>query len=144
LTAESAPQKKSISKLWVLVVLLIGGIVGAALSVFIPTEGPYRHFHIGPFNHQPILQFHIILTTIQVALLVALVIVYVRIYLGTRANFALGLIIVLLALLFNSLLTHPLLIGLVGPLGLAPGFLPPFTDIFTIVAYTVFLYLSLE
>ena len=59
-----------------------------------------------------ILEFHIILSTIGMALLVALILVYARTYQQTKANFILGLLVVLFALLLQSLLTYPLLLEL--------------------------------
>ena len=137
-------QRKRISRLWVPIVLLLGTTLGGLLSLFIPAVEPFRRFGFGPFNEQPILQFHVVLATIEVALLIALMVVYVRIFVETNANFALGLVVVLLALLTHSLLQNPLLLGLAGPVPIGPGAFLPFADIFTIFAYTLFLYLSLE
>ncbi len=132
------------SKLWVLVVLLVGAALGGLLSLFLPEPEHFGHFRYVPFSLEPLLQFHILLSTIQISLLVALVIVYFRVYRATRANFALGLVIVLVALMLQSLLSHPILVGLVGDIALGPVVLVPSADILTIVAYTIFLYLSLE
>jgi len=125
-------------------VLILGTALGGVLSLFIPAVEPFRRFGFGPFNEQPILQFHVVLSTIEVALLIALAVVYVRIFVQTKANFAFGLVIVLYALLIHSLLQNPLLLGIFGPVAVGPGPILPFADIFTIFAYTLFLYLSLE
>jgi hypothetical protein len=137
-------KRKRIAKLWVPIVLLLGTALGGVLSHFIPDVEPFRRFGFGPFNEQPILQFHVILSTIEVALLIALAVVYVRIFIATKANFAFGLVVVLYALLIHSLLQNPLLLGVFGPVAVGPGPFLPFADIFTIFAYTLFLYLSLE
>lgn len=76
------------------------------------------------------------------ALLVALIIVYARTYLQTKANFILGLLVVLFALLLQALLTYPVILEL--ETGFAIEVFSPVADVFTIIAYTVFLYLSLE
>src|SRR5438132_4095435 len=138
-------QKRTrISKLWVPIVLLLGTTLGGVLSLFIPAVEPFRGFGFRPFNEQPILQFHVILSTIEVALLIALAVVYVRIFIQTKANFAFGLVVVLYALLVHSLLQNPLLLGLVEPVEVGPYPFLPFADIFTFFSYSFFLYLSLE
>lgn len=143
-TTEIRPPSdasRHLSKLWVPVVLLIGVLLGVALSSFVP-EGIRPRF--GRFPLVPELRFHVIFTTVEAVLLLALIVVYVRFYAQTRANFALGLVIVLMALFLNSFFSHPFLEGLIGPVPFGLGYLVPFADIFTIAAYTVFLYLSLE
>jgi hypothetical protein len=50
----------------------------------------------------------------------------------------------LLALLVEALVSYPLLIGYYGPVSLEPGLSSPSADVFTVCAYAVFLYLSLE
>jgi len=129
------------------VVLLVGlgwGLILSALSEE-PREvrfAGYRGFTY--FNPNPLFELHIVLSTITVALLVSLVIVYVKVYLETKANFALGLLLVLGALLLQTLLSYPVLIGLAGPPPFGPGYYGLSADVLTIGAYTIFLYLSLE
>ena len=95
------------------------------------------------FNPDPSIRLHIVLTTVEVALLVSLVIVYLKVYSETHANFALGLVIVLSALFLQTLFSYPLILGTQGVI-LVPGTLTMLADFLTIGAYTVFLYLSLE
>jgi len=102
--------------------------------------GDFRYIYY--FNPDPLYQAHIVLSTISVALLVSLVVVYVKMYIETKANFALGLVLVLL--LLQTLLSYPVLIGLAGPPPVGPGYWGPSADVLTIGAYAVFLYLSLE
>ena len=64
-------RRKRISRLWVPIVLLLGTILGGLLSLFIPAVEPFRRFGFRAFNEQPILQFHVVLATIEVALLIA-------------------------------------------------------------------------
>jgi hypothetical protein len=139
------PQKRSVAgKLWVPVVVIVGTILGIA-SYKIATElSGFPHFNrFGqPFGPDVYLEFHIIFSTVGIALLVALIVVYARTYLQTRANFILGLLVVLFALLLQSLLTYPVLLEL--ETGFAIEVFSPVADVFTIIAYTVFLYLSLE
>jgi len=139
--------KKGSNRFWVPVVLLVGILLGGLLSLESPaTEEPRFERYPGPFQFTTggVLQFHILVTTIEIVLLVALFAVYIKVYADTKANFSLGLVIVLGALLLNTLFSYPLVLGMVGPVPVGPGEFLPFADIFIIIAYTVFLYLSLE
>jgi hypothetical protein len=140
------PKKSMVGKLWVVVVLLAGLVAGVLLSdlATLPDEFRQPFFRGVPvFNPDPAIRLHIVLTTVEVALLVSLVIVYLKVYSETRANFALGLVIVLAALLLQTLFSYPLVLG-TGVFILVPGLLTLLADFLTIGAYSVFLYLSLE
>ncbi len=139
--------KRGPTKLWVPIVLLVGLLVGSLLSYDTPSYiGPFLpgFYLILPqwFRDQIIL--HVILSTVSIALLIALAVIYARLYSQTRARFSLGISVVLFALLVESLIQYPLLIGHAAPFeqGQTPYLL--YSDVFTIVAYTIFLYLSLE
>ena len=130
---------------WTLLVLGIGlalGVVAALVSK------PWRP--AGPGPGPGMMAFAVfsdvdaVLSTIGLVFLLALVYVYAKTYADTKARFALGLIVVLAALLFQALLTSPLLFGAFGH-GL--GGLGPFVlvaDAFKAVAFAAFLYLSLQ
>jgi hypothetical protein len=134
-----------VSKLWVPIVVTLGLLVGALLSYAALNEvDEFRGRGFYMFNPEPGIIAHIILSTLGVALLMALLVVYGRVYLQTSANFALGLVIVLTALLLQSILNYPLLLGWFGPIPYGPSFFPSAADVLTVVAYGVFLYLSLE
>jgi hypothetical protein len=145
------PKKSTVGKLWVAAVLLVGlaaGLVMQGLAT-LPFESRPDIFRPVPeFNPDPSIILHIIITTMEVVLLAALVVVYIKIYSETRANFALGLTVVLSALLLQTLLSYPLILGTEGTEGvifiLVPGTLTILADFLTLGAYTVFLYLSLE
>jgi len=141
--------KKGQSKLWVPIVVLLGIVSGVLLYLWSSMNTYYDFgFERTPFQTRfgPEMfgEFHIILSTVSVALLVALLVVYGRTYLQTRANFIFGLLIVLFALLLQSLLTFPVILGIAEHILILPDFTSNLADIFTIIAYTVFLYLSLE
>jgi len=156
LTAPSEPPPAGRSgaayaqKLWVPLVLAIGFVAGEIVSY--GTEMPEGHGPGGgmfggrfyPFPTSPLFPYHVLFTTMEVALLVALVVVYGRMYAETRANFALGLVFVLFALLVQALLSNPILEDLVGQVQIGPGYSTPAADVFTVCAYTIFLYLSLD
>ena len=111
----------------------------------------YRYrFGTYTFEYEMLRAFHIILSTVGIALIIALIIVYARTYIQTRANFIFGLLIVLFALLLQAILTYQVFINFLGhgpgpEIGeFALNFSSLVADIFMIVAYTAFLYLSLE
>ncbi len=126
-------EKRGFGRWWVLIVLAIGAAVGFGLS-FLPAPAPV-------FPLRPV---HVILSAMIVALLLSLLIVYAKVYVDTNARFALGLVVVLALLLFETLLVFP---PLLMPFGLGeerPFHLLPFSDALAVGAYAVFLYLSLE
>jgi len=138
-----APQR-GISRIWVLVVLVFGILLGVLFALTIRMDireaGPGQFFLL---SIQRALQLHVILSTIEMVLLFSLVLVYLKIYNDTRANFSMGILIVLFALLVHSILSFPLTVDQIGPVLLGSGAFFPYPDIFTIIAYTIFLYLSL-
>jgi len=133
------------SKIWVLVILIFGILLGVLLALMVRLDileaGPDRFFLL---SIQRALQLHVILSTIEMVLLFSLVFVYIKIYSVTRANFSMGILIVLFALLLHSILSFPLTVDQIGPVLLGSGAFFPYPDMFTIIAYAIFLYLSLE
>ena len=133
------------SKLIVPLVVAIGSVIGA-IAYLIANAYAQNGGSSGP-NTIVIETFrgtHIVLSTIAIGLLFALVIVYARTYLSTRANFTLGIWIVLLALLLRFVFTYPILLNFAEGLPLLQNFLSPVSDAFTVIAFSLFLYLSLE
>ncbi|HKW04847.1 MAG TPA: hypothetical protein VJN71_06055 [Nitrososphaerales archaeon] len=153
-TDNEKPRRRFRSLLWVVIVLLIGAIVGIISFLLIAPHlsfggaGPFPFFG-GPVDLEELstsIAEHIILSTVSIALLISLVSAYAKIFRQTRANFALGIFIVLIALLLDAILTYPILQLFYGGIPTADlnNPLPPLGDLLTIVAYTVFLYLSLQ
>jgi heme/copper-type cytochrome/quinol oxidase subunit 4 len=138
------PPRKGPSKLWLPVVLLIGLVLGVAFSSFVPRAPPFGYFEYRPFALEWDVMIHVVLSTISIALLVSLAAIYIRVYAETGARFALGIVVVLVALLIQSLIQYPLFLGLAAPFPLPEERYFSFADIFTIAAYATFLYLSLE
>ncbi|MDV3292823.1 MAG: hypothetical protein LYZ70_00960 [Nitrososphaerales archaeon] len=143
---SAAPkQPRRTSKTWVIVALAFGILGGLLLALSIrlqaPQFGPASFFLL---SVERALELHVVLTTIEMVLLFSLVIAYLKVYSETRANFSLGLLIVLFGLLIHSIFSYPLTVNQIGPVLLGSGAFFPYTDLFTIFAYTVFLYLSLE
>jgi len=140
------PKHSTVGKLWVVVVLLVGLIAGILVSdlATLPAGSRTGIGRLFPqFNPDPSIRLHIVLTTVEVTMLVALVVVYVKVYSETRARFALGLVAVLSALFLQTIFSYPLILGTQGII-LIPGKLTTLADFLTLGAYTVFLYLSLE
>lgn len=141
-----APKRSTTGKLWIVVVLLAGLLAGVLLSdvaTLPPQPRPFFLRDIPYVNPDPSIRLHIVLTTMEVAMLVALVVVYAKIYFETRARFAVGLAAVLSALFLQTVFSYPLLLGTEGAI-LVPGLLTEVADFLTLGAYTLFLYLSLE
>lgn len=141
--------------IWVVVTLVVGVVAGILVALYTPHAGAPmgtnmdagmgHHEMGGPgFGLQTPEEIDVILSTVGLALLVALAGVYVRIYVETRAAFSLGLVAVFLALLVETLATWPLVFGLFGHslLGLGPFLL--LADVFKVTAFSVLLYLSLS
>ena len=85
-----------------------------------------------------------IISTINIALLVILTLIYLNIYIKTKSNFTIGLIIFALAFLVENLTSSPLVTSLYGfrAYGLGPfEFLP---GLFEFFALTILLYLSIK
>jgi hypothetical protein len=129
---------------WVLLTLaagIAGGLLMSALSPapLLEPRPPREFFRLA--SHSDV---DMLLSSVGIALLAALLIVYVRTYRQTGANFVMGLVFVLLALLVQSAVSSPMLIGVFGhPLGpLASFFLV--ADVFKSAAFALFLYLSLQ
>jgi hypothetical protein len=141
---ERKPSRTS-RKLLVPIIILVGAVLGLVAALNLQSEFPSNPFGF-PFPGAPslYLEEHVVLSTISLALLAGLVVVYSRSYIITKANFMLGLLIVLFALLLQGLLQYPLL-HLAMNIDVGEGdFSSPVSDLFTIIAYSVFLYLSLE
>lgn len=132
---------------WVLLVLAAGAAVGALLGFvhpLAPSTGPAPPPLGGTTGSTELGRVSGVLSIVDLALLVALIVVYVRTYRDTRARFALGLVLFLSALVVQSAaLSLPILVALgFGWAGL--GFFFFLSTLFETLALSVFLYLSLD
>jgi hypothetical protein len=87
---------------------------------------------------------NMILTTINIALLAILIVIYVNIYVKTRSPFTVGLVIFALIFLVRDLTSSPFVTAIYGfrAYGLGPfAFLPSLLEF---VALTILLYLSIK
>jgi hypothetical protein len=130
-----------LGKLSLPAILATGVVLGIVLSSSVPPEIG-RRFSIFPFDL--ILRTHIVFAVVQIVLIVALLAIYLRFYAHTKSNFDLGLVIVIAALFLYSVFSNPLVNGLVGYVPFGSGYFELLPDFFLILAYSVFLYLSLE
>ena len=140
---EERPKRGANAAVWVLIVLAVGVVAGFLLSAA-PTPSGTRPGHGWGWRFQSADDVDVILSTVSIALLVALLVVYARTYGQTRAPFALGLVVVLFALLLQSVVTSPLAYGAAGVSAAGLGTFLLFADVLKIAAFSVFLYLSLQ
>jgi hypothetical protein len=85
-----------------------------------------------------------VVSTINVALLLILLITYSDMYVKTKSEFLIGLMIFSLVLLLNALTSNPLITQIFGfrAAGLGPFALLP--DLFTFVALVILLYITFK
>jgi hypothetical protein len=131
-------------KSWILLAIMI---VVATIVVFcfisIP-RGPLRPPEYIPEDFELFYMAEGVVSMINIALLISLLVIYIDIYLKTRSEFTVGLIIFSAVFLLNVLASSPLVAGIFGfrAFGLGPFILLP--DLFTLGALIVLLYLSVK
>ncbi len=119
--------------------------VWATLTFWVPPS-PWEHVLPPPRNIPYDIEFfylaQMVVSTINVALSIVLLTIYVTIYSKTRSEFTIGLIVFAVVFLLNAVASNPIVIRLFGfsPFGLGPFALLP--DLFALVALLVLLYLS--
>ncbi len=130
---------------WVFAVIAIGAVVGSLLWLLRPfPHGMASTRPIGPVGSAPLGLIAGIFSMVDLALLVALIVVYVRTYRDTKAQFALGLVLFLLAL---TVQTATASVPVIGAFGFGLGGLGGFFLVsagFESLALAIFLYLSLK
>ncbi len=130
---------------WVFIVIACGAAIGGVLWISHPVSaaaGPPPHG--GPAGSTNLGRIAGVVSLVDQALLVSLIVVYVRTYRDTKARFALGLVVFLLALTVQSASSS---LPVIGALGFGFGALGGFfllSAVFESLALAIFLYLSLE
>ena len=127
--------------------LIIVGYLGAANLPFIGRPPHHDEPMIEPPNPDELRTYftiRAIVSTVNAGLTIYLLMVYVGIYLKTRAKFTVGLIIFTITLLLYALTSNPLLVVLVTARPFAFGIFAGVSELFTTIALIVLLYLSLE
>ena len=137
------------------IALIAGAVVGLAIAGYVaatyylqdavirPTHPPIRIRPLSPEELQAYFTVRTIVSMVNTGLSVILLVVYAGIYLKTRAQFTIGLVILSAILLFYAITSNPLLQALsfrVYGFGLGEA-LP---ELFTTIAAVVLLYLSVE
>jgi hypothetical protein len=141
-------------RIWLILVILIVVAILAALwatSTFWFPRFPSSEFRPPPRPATSIpgdLEFfytlQTVVSTINATLLIFLLLIYISIYMKTRSQFTIGLIIFSMILLLYALTSNPLVTRIFGfrAFGLGPFAMLP--DLFTCAALVVLLYLTLK
>ena len=122
--------------------IILVAIIVAALSLvwamlFLPPPPP-----ASPPDFLIFFTIKTVLTSVNAALLIILVAMYLEIYRQTRARFSLGLLLFTVAMLLQVLASNPIIHQVFGfrGAGLGPFFMLP--DFFTLLASVILLYLA--
>ncbi len=137
-----------------LVLIALAAVVLIALELQASITSLYNMWglrHMGGMMSQPIsgdLEIYytakIILSSVNSILLLTLLVTYLDVYNDIRSEFSLGLIIFSLALLLYSVTSNPLLSSYFGYAGYGLGPFAMLPDLFTLMASSILIYLSLK
>jgi uncharacterized membrane protein len=134
------------AKIWLVLGMLATVALLVAFWTAISAPSQPRYFPGGYFPGDIELYYtaKTVISTINIAILIILLITYIGIYRKTKSEFTIGLIIFSIVLLLNVLASSPLVIQGFGfrLLGLGPFAMLP--DLFTCVALIILLYLSVK
>jgi hypothetical protein len=113
-------------------------------NIFRQWENRFNIRHPIPGDIELFYTLKTVISSINIVLLIFLCITYIDIYIKTKSEFTIGLIIFSLVLLFYALSSNPLIHLVFGfrAFGLGPFAMLP--DIFTCAALIVMLYLTLK
>jgi len=123
--------------------LALGIIVGVALSTFRPAPVQRQHEPIQAPS-ELLVTAKLIISSVNLFLIMSLLVIYLDIYRTVKSRFTIGLIVTMLALLVYAITSNPVLQAFLGYPISGPGpflFIP---DIFTALAASVLIYLSIE
>ncbi|MDR2699319.1 MAG: hypothetical protein LBC12_00605 [Nitrososphaerota archaeon] len=114
----------------------------AASIIYSPIQRPSHYFT--PADFEFFYFAHAIISTINVALLLVLSIIFISVYRKTRSEFSFGLIAFGFAFLLKDIASSPFVAGIFSfyATGLGPFIVLP--DIFELAALSVLLYLNLK
>ena len=138
-------------KIGLIIAILVTVVVVASVSALVLIRQQYsyleRHAPAPTFVRGDIEFFYVanaIISTIDIALLVFLILIYVNIYAKTRSPFTIGLVIFAVVFLVRDLTSSPFVTAMYGfrAYGLGPfAFLP---GLFELIALSVLLFLSVK
>jgi hypothetical protein len=139
-------------RIWLILVILI--VVAILAALWATSTFWFPRFPPSEFRPQPVeripgdLEFfytlQTVVSTINATLLIFLLLIYISIYMKTRSQFTIGLIIFSMILLLYAITSNPLVTRIFGfrAFGLGPFAMLP--DLFTCAALVVLLYLTLK
>lgn len=147
-------MSRNLKILLVVAILLILSIAVALLAgvMFDRSQTTQQVFPFRPISPQPVnsgdIEFYYVartvVSTINITLLLVLVITYASIFLKTRSEFTIGLVIFSIVFLMKDIAASPFVIGAfrftmygLGPFAVLP-------DLFELVALSILLYLSIK
>ena len=139
-------------KIWLVIATLVAAALLAMLwaTIFMPIP-PFRPReelrHIGapiPGDIELYYTVKTVVSTINIALLIILLILYIGIYTRTKSEFTIGLIIFSMVLLLTALTSNPIVDWAFGfrAFGLGPFAMLP--DLFTCIALAILLYFTVQ
>jgi len=144
-------MSKNLKILMLLTILLAAASLAVLAISYLNDKPNQRTFPFGPRSYFPNpadLDFYYVartvFSTINIVLLVVLIVNYVSIFLKTRSEFTVGLILFAVFFLIKDITWSPFIVRFAGfdVFGLGPfAFLP---DLFELIALSVLLYLSVE
>ncbi len=123
-------------------ILVAGILVGSVAAFVYPQPNTMGGMMGGDFEWYYTAKT--LLSGLNIILLVALLAIYTNIYVRLRTEFTLGLMIFAIILLFYALTSNPMLHMMWGFHGYGLGPFAMFPDLFTTLALTLLLYLSLK
>ena len=142
-------MKKSTSVIIIIGLILTAGIVGAILGNLLSESqrGPEidreelkkARESVGTF-----LIIKTIVTSINIAISLILIFLYVNLYRKIKSDFTFGLIIVMLTMLVYAITSNPLFHAIFGYGAIGLGPFTMISDLFATVALATLLYLSLK
>jgi hypothetical protein len=126
-------------------VFILVGLFAAFLAASIlysPIQKPPQYFT--PYDFEFFYYAHAIISTVNIALLIVLSIIFISVYRKTRSEFAFGLIVFGFAFLLKDIVSNPFIAGIFSffASGLGPFIVLP--DMFELVALSVLLYMHLK
>lgn len=135
-------------KIWLILATLVAVALLATFwaTVYMSLTSPWE-FRRGYGVHGDIELYYTaktVISMVNVALSISLLVIYIDIYRKTKSEFTIGLIVFSTVLLLYALTSNPLMHGALGfhAYGLGPFAMLP--DLFTFAALAVLLYLSVK
>jgi hypothetical protein len=152
----------------ILAIILIIGTIGASIGYFFtdslknpifrrdldkdfggsfnrtPPEELKGEIDRGKENFEVYVSLKSAITLINIVIAVILIAMYIKIYRDVKSDFTIGLIVVMFALLLYAITSNPFIQSLFSFRGFGMGPFIMLPDIFTTVALSVLLYLSLK